>query len=311
MSERAPGRQTRLQKPGGRRALPVRACWALAGLLALAACAGDGTTTPSATPASAPPAPPRVVILSVDGLRPDAIDKAETPNLDSLIARGTRASRARTIALSNTLPAHTSMLCGYPPDLHRVFWDDYQPSRRITVPTLFTATRRQGLRSVMVVGKDKFQHFRDTGEVDSFSLTLRGDDAVANEAIVQLGTWTDLMFVHFPDVDLSGHATGWMSPTYLTKVSVVDRAIGRVLAALGPSVTVIVTADHGGSGFGHGSGATEHVSIPWIIAGPGIRRGVSIDTPVVTMDTAVTVARILRLELPADVSGRAVATAFE
>jgi predicted AlkP superfamily pyrophosphatase or phosphodiesterase len=287
----------------------VHAAWALIGLLALVSCAGDSTTTPSATPGPSPS--PRVVILSIDGLRADAIDKAETPNIHGLIARGARASQARTIALSNTLPAHTSMLCGYPVEVHRVLWDDYQPNRRITTPTLFTATRRQALRSVMVVGKEKFQHFRDTGEVDSFSLTLRGDDAVANEAIVQLGNWSDLMFVHFPDVDLAGHASGWLSANYLARVGVVDRAIGRVLAAIPASATVIVTADHGGSGFGHGTNAPEHVTIPWIIAGPGIRRGVTIDTPIVTMDTAATAARILRLDLPSDVSGRVVSMAFE
>jgi hypothetical protein len=296
--------------PGQSRRRLLQACAPVV-LAALFGCGGDNPVAPPVQPTPTPPPPPRVAILSVDGLRPDAIAKAETPNLRGLITRGSHTLEARTIDLSNTLPSHISMLTGYPLSIHRVSWDDYQPSRPISVPTLFTATHAQALRSVMVVGKYKFQHFRDTGHVDTFAVMALGDDDVANQAIVQTSAPFDLMFVHFPDVDLAGHSKGWMSTTYLEKVAVVDRAIGRVLAALPAGATVIVTADHGGHGLGHGTTAREDVTIPWIIAGPGIRKGVTLTTPVVTLDTAATAARILRIGLPGDVNGRAVAVAFE
>jgi len=273
-------------------------------------CGGDSPVSPPA-PSPTPTPPPRVAILSVDGLRPDALARTDTPNMHGLIASGSHTLEARTIDLSNTLPSHTSMLSAYSLAIHKVTWDDYLPSKRITVPTLFTATKGRSLRSVMVVGKEKFQHFRDMGDADTFALTLQGDDAVANQAIVQTGTAFDLMFVHFPDVDLSGHAKGWMSAAYLETVTVADRAIGRVLAALPAGTTVIITSDHGGHGFYHGSTAREDVTIPWIIAGPGIRRGVTLTTPVTTFDTAATAARILKVGLAGDVSGRAVGPAFE
>jgi predicted AlkP superfamily pyrophosphatase or phosphodiesterase len=179
------------------------------------------------------------------------------------------------------------------------------------VPTLFTATRRRALRSVMVVGKEKFQHFRDGGDIDTFSLVLQGDDAVANEAVVQLTAAPDLLFVHFPDVDLTGHVSGWMSAAYLARVAAVDRAIGRVLLAMPTGTTVILTSDHGGSGLGHGTTALEHVTIPWVIAGPGIRQGLTLTAPVTTVDTAATVARVLRINLPIDVTGLPVTPAFQ
>jgi predicted AlkP superfamily pyrophosphatase or phosphodiesterase len=247
----------------------------------------------------------------VDGLRPDAIAKTDTPNLRGLIARGAHTLEARTIDLSNTLPAHTSMLSAYPLSVHKVSWDDYQPSKRITVPMLFTATRAQGLRSVAVVGKEKFLHYRDMGDADAFVLAQQGDDDVANQAIAQMAAPFDLLFVHLPDVDLTGHAKGWMSAAYLERVTVADRAVGRLLAALPEGATAIVTADHGGHGFGHGTTLKEDVTIPWIIAGPGIRKGVTLTTPVTTLDTAATAARILEIGLPGDVNGRSVAPAFE
>jgi predicted AlkP superfamily pyrophosphatase or phosphodiesterase len=292
------------------RRLAARAWLALSLASGLFACGGDTPVSPP-SPSPTPPPPPRVAILSVDGLRPDAIAKADTPNLHSLIAKGSHTLQARTIDLSNTLPSHTSMLTAYPLSIHKVSWDDYQPSRRIAAPTIFTAIKARNMRSVMVVGKEKFQQFRDMGDADVFALTLQGDDEVANQAIVQMGISFDLMFVHFPDVDMTGHAKGWMSAAYLEKVAVADRAIGRVLAALPAGVTVIVTADHGGHGTGHGTTAPEDVTIPWIISGPGVRQGFTLTTPVVTLDTTATAGRVLGLALPSDVSGRAVAAAFQ
>ena len=98
---------------------------------------------------------------------------------------------------------------------------------------------------------------------------------------------------------------------YVARVTIADRAIARIVAALPAGTTVIVTADHGGTSRGHGTPAAEHVTIPWIISGPGCKRGATLGTRVATVDTAATVARILGLSLPADVAGRAVAEAFE
>src|SRR6516162_6291926 len=49
-----------------------------------------------------------VIIVSVDGLRPDAIGAANAKSLLSLMSAGARAVGARTISRSETLPAHAS-----------------------------------------------------------------------------------------------------------------------------------------------------------------------------------------------------------
>jgi predicted AlkP superfamily pyrophosphatase or phosphodiesterase len=98
----------------------------------------------------------------------------------------------------------------------------------------------------MVVGKEKFRQLDAPDTVSSFVLTGQGDADVANQAIVQVQAGFDLMFVHLPDTDLAGHASGWMSAPYLEKVADADRAVGRMLAAFPPETTVILSADHGG-----------------------------------------------------------------
>jgi len=73
---------------------------------------------------------------------------------------------------------------------------------------------------------------------------------------------------------------------------------------------VIVTADHGGFGYIHWSGLPVDAHVPWIIAGPGVRRGHRVQAPISTMDTAATAAALLGLSLPADAPGRVVEEAL-
>lgn len=290
--------------------LPIRA--AVLSALALVACGGGQPAAPSGVPAPiAAPPPPRVLILSIDGLRPDALDRADTPNIDALVARGSYTWLAQTINPSNTLPAHVSMLTGVNPGVHKVTWDDYLPDKgRLSVPTVFTAVKAAGKRTAMVVGKQKFLTIKDAGSVDSFVLATRGDDDVANEAILQVDAGFDLVFVHFPDVDLIGHAQQWLSAQYLQKMQGVDLAIGRILGVVPYNMTVILTADHGGSNKGHGTTAAVHMTIPWLIAGPRIKPANALAVRVNTTDTAVTTAYILGVKLSDSVNGRVVTEAF-
>src|SRR5690606_32956140 len=81
------------------------------------------TTTPTLEPTFTPtPAPlaRRVLILSIDGLRPDAIALAYMNNLLALMESSAYSLTAQTIRPSATLPAHVSMLSGQCPRKHGV-----------------------------------------------------------------------------------------------------------------------------------------------------------------------------------------------
>jgi arylsulfatase A-like enzyme len=100
-----------------------------------------------------------------------------------------------------------------------------------------------------------------------------------------------------------------MSEPYLRAVSKADHAIGLVLEGLDASsrlagTVCLVLADHGGHEFDHNVGLAEDVSIPWVISGPGIRRGYQIIRHVGIIDTAPTVAHLLGLPVPAEWSGQ-------
>ncbi|MGH7682478.1 MAG: alkaline phosphatase family protein, partial [Candidatus Eiseniibacteriota bacterium] len=77
---------------------------------------------PSGTPRPVP-AITRALIVSIDGLRPDLLLRADTPTLHGLMRRGTFTMWARTTAVAVTLPSHVSMLTGVTPGKHGIEWN--------------------------------------------------------------------------------------------------------------------------------------------------------------------------------------------
>jgi hypothetical protein len=253
----------------------------------------------------------RVVILSVDGLRPDAIFAAPAPHMLAHACRGGYIWQARTVLPSLTLPSHASMLSGVTPEVHGIFHDDDLPGRGvITVPTLSSVAHQAGRRVVVVVGKSKMAQLAPVGTRDVYRFIDGTDAEIVDVALSEVTAGFDLLFVHLPGVDYVGHLRGWMTAPYLAQVRATDEAVGRLLAALPPTTTVILTADHGGAGYGHGSASIADMSIPWIVTGPGIAKGRALLPPVQTVDTAATAAFVLGLQLPANVTGRPVTQAF-
>jgi arylsulfatase A-like enzyme len=86
--------------------------------------------------------------------------------------------------------------------------------------------------------------------------------------------------------------------------------VGRVLAVLPEGTTVIVTADHGGHDWNHGTTQAADMRIPWVAAGPHIRAHV-LTRSIVTTDTAATAAWVLGLSLSGGATGRPVLEAFD
>jgi len=221
-------------------------------LTALAACGGlaqpsqpSVLPTPVATP-TPPPPPPRVALISIDGLRPDALTPEDTPNILALAERGSYTFAAQTIFPSSTLPGHASMLTGVEPSAHGITFDEYRETFELTRPTVFALAHSAGKRTLMVVGKTKLRQLAATGTLDSFVLATRGDADVVNEAITLIPAGFDLLFVHLPQTDQIGHASGWMSAEYLEQLRQTDEAVGRLVSLLPLETTVIVTSDHGG-----------------------------------------------------------------
>jgi arylsulfatase A-like enzyme len=294
--------------------------------LALGAAAVSRSLCAAEKPERPIPAIERVVIISIDGLRPDRLLLANTPVLHAMIHEGAYTFWARTTAVSITLPSHTSMLTGVTPQKHGIEWNYDLPLRVPVyprVPTIFELAHKCGYTTAMVAGKSKFSALAKPGTLDEVFVPEQDCDTdaqVADEAVkVILGAKPELLFVHFPVVDQMGHAHGWGSPEQLAAIGRADTAVGRVIAALEQAgvkehTLVIVTADHGGAGRGHGADDPRSRHIPWIATGPGIKPGdltQFAELEVRTEDTAATACYVLGLGQFPYFDGKPVLLAFE
>lgn len=252
----------------------------------------------------------RVIIISVDGLRPDAIGGL-TPTIRRMARDGASARRAKTLSRSITLPSHVSMLTGVGVARHRIGFNSYKPGRKAQYPSLFRIARRAHLPTAMFVGKRKLEHAAHTEDLDRFEVGGSYCTLVNRKALPWLKTMSrGVAFIHYADPDGAGHTEGWMTPRYERAIHRADGCVEDMLQALGGesalrNTLIILTSDHGGHDRTHGSDRSEDVNIPWIAYGgaAATRRWVG---EVHTTDTAATTLDALGLPQPHGIEGQPV-----
>jgi hypothetical protein len=271
---------------------------------------------------AAGPATEHVVIVSVDGLRPDAIARFGAKNIGRMIREGSHTLAATTISPSKTLPSHTSMLTGEGPEEHGITWNTNETHTHATVaiPTVFAVAHEKGLRTAAFFSKGKFNHLEVPGSLDYTQAPNGNGKWSAKRTVGDVERHLakerpNLLFVHIGEPDYAGHLFGWMSWFYGRAVRQADDAVGRLLAAADRAYgkggyTVLLTADHGGHGRTHGSAMREDVTIPWIAWGKGVRAGSEVGGTVRTMDTAGSALWLLGVDAPEGWAGTAVTEAF-
>jgi arylsulfatase A-like enzyme len=257
----------------------------------------------------------RVLIVSYDGMRPDAIALAPMPNLLGLIDQGAYTlTNAQTIDYPATLPSHASMLSGLCMDKTGIYLDKYFAYMGYSQGVdIFDLAHAAGMRTVMVVGKSKLRQLAEPETTDVFEIDY-GEKAISKAVVELIPSGFDLMFVHFAGPDLRGHKYGWMSDAYLKVMRDGDVALGEILQALDDNglragTLILVTADHGGHDKSHIGTTIEDFRIPWILSGPGILHK-ELTSTIGTVDTAASAAYALGLPLQADWDGIPVYEAF-
>ncbi len=276
------------------------------------------TTSTSSRPASSP-ADKRVLIISVDGLRPDLALRADMPTVRDLMKHGAFTFWARTTAVSITLPSHVSMLTGVVPVRHGISWNGEMPFKEPVYPaspTLFEQAKKAGFTTAMAAGKAKFSTLAKPNTLDWCFTESASDQVVADKAVAMIhANKPQVLFVHLPGVDGAGHGSGWGSPQQIKAAENADAQIHRVLEALDQehlrdATLVIVTADHGGAGYTHGADDVRSRHTPWIASGPGVRENFDLTLlPKLTVnieDTFATACWYLGIPVADDLDGRPV-----
>ena len=255
-----------------------------------------------------------IVLIVIDGLRADALSAVPTPEIDRLIARGASTMTAQAVMPSVTLPCHVSIFYGTLPTQHGVTSNAWQTPRTPETGLLQLAQQAgldtasfytwEQLRDLAPPGTLDMAYFRRLGEPEDNRVYEIADAAVQYLANRQ----RSLSFVYLEATDQAGHRFGWMSKRYLDAVIRCDRAISTIVAALQQAGTldetvILVTSDHGGHDTRHGTTMPEDLTVPWIVAGPGICAGHSIRGNLDITATAPTLLHFLGIDIPADWTG--------
>ena len=268
-----------------------------------------------------------MLIIGVDGLSPDGIRTAATPHLDRLLQRGAHTFHARAVMPSSSSSNWASMIMGAGPERHGITSNDWEPDAHELppvctgpgglFPTIFSVLRAQRPAAKIAVFHDwgGFGRLLEQEAPDLID-NADGPDTTTAHAVAYLKAEKPLFtFVHLDHVDHAGHEYGHGTPEYYASVEHADRLIGELIggleaAGLLDETVVLVTADHGGKDKGHGGTTLAEMEIPWIIAGPGVRRAATLAVPVDTYDTAATAAYVFGADLPDCWTARPVRAAF-
>jgi arylsulfatase A-like enzyme/tetratricopeptide (TPR) repeat protein len=263
---------------------------------------------------------PNVLLITLDTFRADRLDRC--PNLRQLARESVLFDEANA-AVPLTLPSHATILSGLLPP-HHGLRNNGTGSFPIDRPTLGSIFSAAGYRTGAFVSAFVLDHrfglnrgfdtyddaiARDPNSSTPFDAERRGSDTVdratawlARDKQRPFFAWVHLYDAHAPYAPPDPYPR-----TYDGEIAYVDAQVGRLLAVIDRSSTlVVVVGDHGESLGEHGElthglllyQPTLHV--PMMIGGPGASSGV-LHEPVSSADLAPTIVSLaLHQTLKAD-----------
>lgn len=229
----------------------------------------------------------RVIIVVLDGLRPDAIEAFDLSNIRDMAVNGASTMSARTVSPSCTWPAMTSLVCGISPETHGILRDSAHVPKPKTplAPLPKLLSRAAYPSSVFMRGLPAL--YRGTARLIAKRLGFAAAHfagATAQEVVMSASETLrtqerGLIVIHWADADQAGEGHGWMTKEYGDACRRLDSAIGLLtkLTSFGsdPHTLVISLADHGGGGVTPNDHCEEHPlnwTIPLIIGGASVQR---------------------------------------
>lgn len=252
----------------------------------------------------------KVIVIGIDGVRPDALAEVPTPNIDALITGGAFSDRARTALQTISGPGWSSMLIGVWPEKHGVLNNNFGTNRYEEYPDFLSRIERVRPELNTFVVADWPPLVADDaggplfGDLPDVKIALNGydlgwaeaDERSAAAAVEHLRTADpDAMFVYLGNPDETSHQTRGIGEEYRTAIALADRHLGLVVDAIRGRATyaeedwlILVSTDHGRRpDGGHGGDSEVERTIFYLAAGPSTLQGSLPGTPQI-VDVATT-----------------------
>ena len=253
----------------------------------------------------------KVLLILVDGMRPDALTECGDPDIVGFFKKGIYSFAAHTIFPPVTLPAHMSLFHSVPSERHGVTTNQYIENNHPInglIEVLANHGKKTGffycweqLRNSCTPGKHlSYSWFMSWNAYKWMDIDFRATKA-CKEYIAEFEP--DFAFLYLGETDEYGHNYGWMSPEYLACVKRASECIQDISSFLPDNYSVIVTADHGGHGRNHGEDIPEDLTIPMCFRGKLFDTGTE-RSDLSILDIAPTVTGILGIDADPDWEGK-------
>ncbi len=229
-------------------------------------------TNACSTPKRADPAasPIPILLVSIDGFRPDYLFHGDTPTLDRLAREGAYSPGMRVSYPSLTFPNHYTLVTGLHPDRHGIVnntmrdaqlgqfsmqqRDAVQDGRWWQGEPIWLTVKRAGLRSATL-----FWPGAEANIQGEHPTEWRAYDASLGYAqrLQIIEEWLrrppaqrpHFMTLYFESVDTQGHYNGPRQHATTTAIRDVDSQLARVLAMIDQyadgTVNLLIVSDHG------------------------------------------------------------------
>ncbi len=213
-----------------------------------------------------------MILVSIDGFKPDYLKRGVTPNLNALAAQGASAEAMHPSFPSITFPNHYTLVTGLRPDRNGIVGNSMEDSRipgiRFSLGNreaandrrwwdqaepIWSTAEKRGLRTATMFwpGSEAAIQGVRPSEWRSYDSKVP-----ASERVDTLLGWLDrpiasrpvFLTLYFEDVDHAGHEYGPEAVQTTQAAAHVDEAIGRLVAGLKArniKANIVLVSDHG------------------------------------------------------------------
>ncbi len=246
----------------------------------------------------------RVFVIGLDGAIGCAVREANTPHIDAILAEGVVTYSARTGVPSASFEAWGAMFHGVGPEKHQLGgsnpisedapWPSFMKvSKQVRPETKCASFSCWEPINTHIIEPSCECHCVSMPDPQ---LVLAAADYIRRQS-------PDAYFMQLDFIDGAGHSHGYGSQKYIEQITATDEQAGIVLDAIRDAGVfdeslIVLLSDHGGVGKSHGSAHPDCTTIFWACGGPGVARGVELESEVNIMDTAAVITRALGLPVP-------------
>ena len=225
---------------------------------------------------------PHVLMVLLDGWRPDVIAAAHTPTIDMMMQDSAYSMEARVEDTTISGSGHSSFLTGVHRDKHNVHGNSFGDANYQEYPYWFNLLKyeRPEMHTAAYHNWLPMADAALDSSVCGYCVDMYvtgSDNSIATQLATDLANkQMDAVTIVIDAPDAAGHGYGFHPsiPQYVAAMNQSDVWLGMMMDAIFARTNyaeedwmVIISTDHAGSGYGHGYNIPEHREVPLIIWG--------------------------------------------